>query len=664
MKRKSQILLITFIILTTVLTLVSNPISNLIELPPAIKPFALPLLISIAILLCMIAIWQFILTSKENISLRTPSKQSRQRMLTKVQETWITGILENSLKEQALISLGLQEMPDMLANTWNLALEHPNQRAQALPSHTSIIEVYRKAVGELLILGEPGAGKTTLLLELCRELLKDARTDESQAIPIVFNLSSWALDQFPLAEWMVEEMTTKYNVPNSLANGYIASDQVLPLLDGLDEVEEKHRSECVKAINDYHKQHDTPLVVCSRRSEYTTLNDRVRLRAAVLIEPLTSGQVEQYLSQVKVQLPGVLEDFLIDPKLQEVVTTPLMLNIFTIAYAGTSKPPVLSNASLETRRQKIFTAYIERVLHRKECSSKYPHQQVIKQLSWLAWNMKRSHSKEFTKRLWENINFHLDWLPDNRSRKTYQFIIKIVEGLIWGLALGMLGAFVIWFLVWIWDVLFNTSFIGLGVGLFIGLGVGSVSGLIVGYLKFLEEAHDQFELSVNFHGGLMIFIVGFQLIALCILYFGLGGLLGGLLGSLLGYKIVGIFIGIVVFLLASIKFSDMSFMIAFFELFYLYVSITGRDPTRVGTVYNDTLYNALLPMVNTFILRLILDRTKTFPIHYSHFLDYATERILLRKVGSNYIFIHQLLLEHFATLYDTTTAETSDSNNS
>jgi hypothetical protein len=32
------------------------------------------------------------------------------------------------------------------------------------------------------------------------------------------------------------------------------------------------------------------------------------------------------------------------------------------------------------------------------------------------------------------------------------------------------------------------------------------------------------------------------------------------------------------------------------------------------------------------------------------FLDYATECILLRKVGGGYIFIHRLLQDYFAAL--------------
>ena len=36
------------------------------------------------------------------------------------------------------------------------------------------------------------------------------------------------------------------------------------------------------------------------------------------------------------------------------------------------------------------------------------------------------------------------------------------------------------------------------------------------------------------------------------------------------------------------------------------------------------------------------------PWHYAAFLDYAAERILLRKVGGSYTFIHRYLLNYFA----------------
>ena len=46
----------------------------------------------------------------------------------------------------------------------------------------------------------------------------------------------------------------------------------------------------------------------------------------------------------------------------------------------------------------------------------------------------------------------------------------------------------------------------------------------------------------------------------------------------------------------------------------------------------------------------MLWRTSAIPLRYACFLDYAAERIFLRKVGGGYMFIHRRLLEYFAAL--------------
>ena len=51
-----------------------------------------------------------------------------------------------------------------------------------------------------------------------------------------------------------------------------------------------------------------------------------------------------------------------------------------------------------------------------------------------------------------------------------------------------------------------------------------------------------------------------------------------------------------------------------------------------------------------FVLRWFFWRAGSIPWNYPRFLDYAVGRILLRKVGGGYVFIHRLLLEYFASL--------------
>jgi hypothetical protein len=54
--------------------------------------------------------------------------------------------------------------------------------------------------------------------------------------------------------------------------------------------------------------------------------------------------------------------------------------------------------------------------------------------------------------------------------------------------------------------------------------------------------------------------------------------------------------------------------------------------------------------IQHFTLRLILYFNNYIPWNYARFLDYAAERIFLQKVGGGYIFIHRMLMEHFAQM--------------
>ena len=50
-------------------------------------------------------------------------------------------------------------------------------------------------------------------------------------------------------------------------------------------------------------------------------------------------------------------------------------------------------------------------------------------------------------------------------------------------------------------------------------------------------------------------------------------------------------------------------------------------------------------------LHYLLYRKGCLPWNLVRFLDYAAERIFLRKVGGGYIFVHRLLQDYFASLY-------------
>jgi len=62
-------------------------------------------------------------------------------------------------------------------------------------------------------------------------------------------------------------------------------------------------------------------------------------------------------------------------------------------------------------------------------------------------------------------------------------------------------------------------------------------------------------------------------------------------------------------------------------------------------------------------LRFVLWREGLMPLNYVRFLEYATERIFLRRVGGGYIFVHRLVQEHFAANEEALVAEVAGSPN-
>jgi eukaryotic-like serine/threonine-protein kinase len=56
-------------------------------------------------------------------------------------------------------------------------------------------------------------------------------------------------------------------------------------------------------------------------------------------------------------------------------------------------------------------------------------------------------------------------------------------------------------------------------------------------------------------------------------------------------------------------------------------------------------------LINHYTLRMVMAAFKSLPWRLMPFLHYAVELIFLRQVGGSYIFVHRLLMEHFAAIY-------------
>ncbi len=106
------------------------------------------------------------------------------------------------------------------------------------------------------------------------------------------------------------------------------------------------------------------------------------------------------------------------------ITTPLLLHILMLAYQGNAQA-TLHTGSLEERRKELFTAYVERMLHRGRVNSRYTESDVQWWLSWLARQLRQHHQTEFyVERL------QPDFLPERERTKFYSRVVWLVEH--WG----------------------------------------------------------------------------------------------------------------------------------------------------------------------------------------------------------------------------------------
>jgi hypothetical protein len=360
-------------------------------------------------------------------------KQNCTRMLERVQAIWIKGVLEPSMQGAAQIALELEHKPSAVVTPLWQEVREFDTTGRLSSVESSIVQVYDHANGEVLILGEPGAGKTTLLLELTRDLLERARQDETHPIPVVFSLSSWAAKRQPLAEWLASELHTRYQVPLPLATSWIETDQVLPLLDGLDEVAAPHRAACVEAINVYRKAHGLlPTVVCCRQADYLVLSTRLLLRTAVVVQPLTPEQIESYLTSGGERLEALRQTLREDADLRALASTPLMLNVLTVVYQGTLAEKITATGSPGMKQERVFAFYVQRMLTRRNISERYTPRQTIHWLSYLADQMKRQSQTVFYIE-----HMQPNWLSGTRMFRAYGWWAVRLPGVLIGILVSL-----------------------------------------------------------------------------------------------------------------------------------------------------------------------------------------------------------------------------------
>ena len=161
---------------------------------------------------------------------------------------------------------------------------------------TKIYNIFHTKQRKLLILGDAGSGKTTMVQKLAQILLNRFTPDNEEPIPVIFELTYWNPNH-SIQDWLVQQLKSKYNLQKDIAEYWLNTGQIVPILDNLDE-QTKARKECRIAINNFLNQKvDVSLVVCCRLQEYSKIDTRLQL-SVIELKPLPLKEIRSYLSLV------------------------------------------------------------------------------------------------------------------------------------------------------------------------------------------------------------------------------------------------------------------------------------------------------------------------------------------------------------------------------
>ncbi|WP_377965097.1 NACHT domain-containing protein [Almyronema epifaneia] len=497
----------------------------------------------------------------------------------------------------------------------------PDPSPQTIAPTQRILSVFESAdiQGKLLILGEPGSGKTTELLTLAQELLAKTEQDELAPVPIIFELSTWKPDT-PLDKWLTAQIKSIYKIDEAVSQQWLNEQQLLPLLDGLDELGLARQQQCVEKIDQFSIAYPY-LAVCCRREEYEAGQQHLEsLNGAVYLKPLTDLQIQDYLRDLHrdrlwLGIQGSLE-------LLDLARSPLFLAMLVVAYRD---EPIRNSSDL-------FNAYIDKQLSDPKLQGAYllgktlSKQQTVKYLCWLAQKLE-SLGEAGTEFLIEEMQ--PSWLESASDRRSYRLIVGLSFGLSFELVFRLVS--------------------GLEGGLILGLIFGPIFGNLH-YIEPLEQLSWSTQKGLN-HGVIVGIIIG--LIAglmdglthglLRGLSFGLaGGLMGGLIISRIEIKSVPN---------QGIHKSGQNTLFLWLLFGLLLELIVGRLHGRIYVLLGGlflAIIIGLRPVIQHYVLRFVIAQKGYLPWDIVLFLEHATQLRFIQRTGGRYRFIHDLLRKHFA----------------
>jgi hypothetical protein len=426
-----------------------------------------------------------------------------------------------------------------------------------------------------------------------------------------------------------------------------------------------YRDDCVEAINSYRSEHGfVKIAVCSRATEYQALTNKLRLPAAISIMPLSRSEVLKYFDHAGTAMDSMRAAAEADPGLYDLLETPLTLSIASLVAKNLRPGSVEAGPGLstETRRAQLFAFYIDAMFKRRTKETRYTPDQMRGWLTWLA--------KALVRR--EQILFRIEDLRHNwLETRTERLFVSVVIALVVAIVSGLVGAISLKIFGGADSVLYYCYYfvpIGLLMAIVRGRSTEPIDLVEVRWPGLLNLSTAM--AGGGALGGALGFVCGFiacndagfgGYMGLCgALAFGLGAAMNRLamarmleirpsanfalsqsLRNTIGYVSVSMGFGLTATVAEKTVLSNRV------EDFVTYVALGLCLLGWVGLFF--AMEKGGYFLLDHYTTRLLLWSRGRVPWNLLVFLDAAVARVLMRRVGAGYIFVHRMLLDHFAS---------------
>jgi hypothetical protein len=297
-----------------------------------------------------------------------------------------------------------------------------------------------------MIIGDPGNGKSlalfTAILEEIREVeVKRKNGNEAVQIPVYLSLNSWS-KHLDLNDWLTERISREYLDCRKLKSleALVGQYEIVPYVDGLDEVNSEDRVACFKALLTYEGER---LVFSCRRQELNELievvgedelsNGNIAIQE---LQHLSHTLIENTITSTKQEKAAEVIDFIHAKRfLFDFLCTPLRLNLFLKVYDKLDEAMKMQIAQMDEKELDLFLweKYDETMFEEKYPTLKdKTGWSVTAVRTYMVWLAKKMNGTSFFIEDLQPV-----WLGNSTRVLLYYLTSRIISGIVLAIAAGL-----------------------------------------------------------------------------------------------------------------------------------------------------------------------------------------------------------------------------------